>query len=133
MSLNRNLSSIHSYPASRSTIADRGDTYETNKKDDSLEIFGPTTSLTMQPDDNKKDNSNEGNSGPAPISGSKVGDLTERNQLDDPISPLDVPQALSYLNLPLSFAKMTFITAGRVAFDSYRKKVKKQNLKITTF
>ncbi len=112
MILNRSLSSTYSYSASGSTIANRRDAYETNKKDDVLEIFGLTTSLTIQADDN------EGDSGPAPISGPEVGDLTERNQLDDPKSPLDMPERLSYYIQAAQHNHRAFLTTNLCHADT---------------
>lgn len=112
MILNRNLSSIHSYSASSSTIADRGDVYETNKKKDAMEMFGTTTSLTMEADDD------EINSGPAPISGPEVGDLTEQNQLDAPTSPLDIPERLSYYIQAAQHNHRAFLTTNLCHADT---------------
>lgn len=115
MILNKNLSLIHTYSASSSSIADRRDPHETNKKDNALEMFATTTSLTMQAEE-------EDNIAPAPISGPEIGDLTERNQSDDPTSALDVPEGLSYyiqaaqhnhrafLTTNLCHANTTFVT-----------------------
>ena len=115
MILNRNPSSTHSYSVSGSTIADRRDAYETNKKDDALEMFRTTTSLTIQADDD------EGNSGPAPISGPEVGDLgdlTERSQLADPKSPLDIPEGLSYYIQAAQHNHRAFLTTNLCNADT---------------
>jgi hypothetical protein len=111
MILNKKLSSTHSYSVSGSTIADRRAAYETNEKDDALEMFGPTTSLTIQADD-------EGNSGPAPISGPEVGDLTERSQLADPTSPLDMPEGLSYYIQAAQHNHRAFLTTNLCHADT---------------
>lgn len=109
MTPNRNLSSTHNYSASSLTITNREDAYDdykTNKKNDVLEMFAATRSLTMEPDNN------QGNSRPAPISGPEVGDLTERNQLDEPIIPLDVPPALSYYIQAAQHNHRAFLTTN---------------------
>lgn len=89
MILNKKPSSTYNYSASSSIIADQ-EYKGSNQNDDALKMSQATTSLTMKPDDK------EGNSGPTPIDGPEIGDLTERNQLDDPISPVNMPEALSY-------------------------------------
>jgi hypothetical protein len=106
MILNRNSSSTYSHSVSGSTIADRRDAYETNKKNDVLEMFGPTTSLTIQADDD------EGNSGPTSISGPEIGDLTERNQLDKPIDSLSIPEGLSYYIQAAQHNHRAFLTTN---------------------
>lgn len=110
MILNKNPSSTHSYSdnysASSSTIAEQGDADEINRKDDALEVFETATSLTMESDEN------EGNSGSAPISGPEIGDLTEGNRLDDPISPMDIPEGLSYYIQAAQHNHRAFLTTN---------------------
>lgn len=110
MILNKNPSSIYTYSqnysASSSTIAGQGDTDETNKKDDVLEMFETTTSLTMGSDDD------EGENRSAPISGPEIGDLTAGNRLDDPVSTIHRPEGLSYYIQAAQHNHRAFLTTN---------------------
>ncbi len=115
MILNRDSSSTYNYSASSLTIANRKhayDDYKTNKKNDAVEKFGATRSLTIEPDNN------QGNSRLAPISGPEIGDLTERNQLDEPIFLPDVPQALSYYIQAAHHNHRAFLTTNLCHADT---------------
>ena len=93
------------YPASSATIAGQGDVDEMNKKDDVVEVFETTTSLAMESDE-------EANSGSAPISGPELGDLTEGDRLDDPISGIDRPEGLSYYIQAAQHNHRAFLTTN---------------------
>ena len=87
-------------------IADEGNGYEANKKDEAVEMFKTTTSIGMGSDENID------NSVPPPISGPEVRDLTEGNRFDDPISPLDIHKALSYYIQAAQHNHRAFLTTN---------------------
>lgn len=115
MILNKNPSSTYNYSASSLTITNRKDAYDdykTNKKSDAVGKLGATRSLTIEADNN------QGNSHSAPISGPEIGDLTERNQLDEPTSPLDLPPALSYYIQAAQHNHRAFLTTNLCHADT---------------
>ena len=111
MILNKKPSSIYGYSTSSSIIADQADT-GSHQNDDALEMFEATTSLTMEHDDN------EGNSGPTPIGGPEIGDLTERNPLDTPTSLVDMPKGLSYYIQAAQHNHRAFLTTNLCHADT---------------